>query len=128
MFLEFVTAVTYRHPAIPGCAINPGWEDGRATAPLASKHIACVRTARFRGPPEPAGLLVRLRSHLITGDPCRSTQHCPLDKHASAPYYTHTHTHAQRSPTVHFNANKGSPLFWAESLPHGILSCYRMGI
>lgn len=72
--------------------------------------------------PEAAGLLVRLRSHLITGDPCRSARHGPLDKHASAAYYVH----ARRSPTVHFNANKRSPLCWEGGVraPHFVLLSY----
>lgn len=69
-----------------------GCESTAAPWGMDRKHRLCVSTARYRGPPEAGGWVVRLSSHLITSDPCRSTLNAPLTNTQVHSIIT-THTH-----------------------------------
>lgn len=97
------------------------WESTTAALGTDRRHTLCVSTGRYTGPPEAAEPVVRLRSHPITTDPCWLT-HKPMTKTHSI-VTTHRHT----SQTVHFNANKCSPLLWEENLADCIFSSLSYG-
>ena len=112
-----------------------GWESTAAALGMDRKHSLCVSTARYRGPPEAGGWLLRLRSHLITSDPCRSTHNAPLTEHTSAQYrcsthtHTHTHTHTQACFRQFISMQISiCPLSWEEGLADCIFSPLSYGV
>lgn len=89
------------------------WEGTTAALGMDKRHTLCVSTGRYTGPTEAAEPVVRLKRHPITTDPCWAT-HKPMPPWQNTQYSNNTHSHT--SPTVHFNANKCSPLLWEKNL------------
>ncbi len=72
------------------------------------KHTLCVSTARYTSPPEARERVLRLRSHPITSDPCRSSHNAPLTKHTHTHTHTHTYTRLRQFISMQISARPSS--------------------